>query len=63
MRDCAFRQIRKDWNLNLLTENDMEGCDPAMGATNLRPLLCNVYDASQATLPHQNLATAPPPLS
>jgi hypothetical protein len=29
----------------LLTENDMEGCDPAMGSTNLRTLLCNIHNA------------------
>ncbi len=29
-------------NINLLTDNDPEGCDPAMGATNLRVLLCNI---------------------
>ncbi|TEU18947.1 MAG: hypothetical protein E3J21_04915 [Anaerolineales bacterium] len=34
-------------NINLLTENDMEGCDPAMGSTNLRTLLCNVHKAEE----------------
>jgi len=37
-----------DWsNINLLTENDVEGCDPAMGSTNLRTLLCNIHKAEQ----------------
>ncbi len=35
-------------NINLLTENDMERCDPAMGATNLRTLLCNIHKAEEA---------------
>jgi len=34
-------------NINLLTENDMEGCDPAMGSTNLRTLLCNIHRAGE----------------
>ena len=34
-------------NINLLTENDMEGCDPAMGSTNLRTLLCDVHKAEE----------------
>lgn len=34
-------------NINLLTENDMEGCDPAMGSTNLRTLLCNIHKADE----------------
>jgi anaerobic selenocysteine-containing dehydrogenase len=29
-------------NTNVLTDNSFESCDPAMGATNLRVLLCNV---------------------
>lgn len=29
-------------NINLLTENEFEGCDQAMGATNLRTLLCDI---------------------
>ncbi|UCG20428.1 MAG: molybdopterin-dependent oxidoreductase [Deltaproteobacteria bacterium] len=33
-------------NVNLLTDNGYGGCDPAMGATNLRVLLCNVRKAS-----------------
>jgi anaerobic selenocysteine-containing dehydrogenase len=34
-------------NINLLTENDVEGCDPAMGSTNLRTLLCNIHKAEE----------------
>jgi anaerobic selenocysteine-containing dehydrogenase len=34
-------------NINLLTDNSMEMCDPAMGATNLRTLLCTIYKAQQ----------------
>lgn len=30
-------------NINLLTDNAYEGCDPAMGATNVRTLLCRIY--------------------
>ena len=33
-------------NINLLTENDFEGCDQAMGSTNLRTLLCNIRKVS-----------------
>ena len=29
-------------NIDLLTDNSYETCDPAMGATNLRVLLCDV---------------------
>jgi len=32
----------RDSNINLLTDNDPETCDPAMGATNLRVLLCRI---------------------
>ncbi|UCG11425.1 MAG: molybdopterin-dependent oxidoreductase [Deltaproteobacteria bacterium] len=32
-------------NVNVLTDNTSETCDPAMGATNLRVLLCNVEKA------------------
>jgi anaerobic selenocysteine-containing dehydrogenase len=32
----------KDSNINLLTDNDPATCDPAMGATNLRVLLCRI---------------------
>lgn len=30
-------------NINILTDNAYEGCDPAMGATNVRSLLCKIY--------------------
>lgn len=30
-------------NINILTDNAYEGCDPAMGATNVRTLLCRIY--------------------
>jgi len=32
-------------NINILTDNALSGHDPAMGATNLRVLLCRVYRA------------------
>jgi len=32
-------------NINLLTDNAMERCDPAMGSTNLRTLLCSIRKA------------------
>ncbi len=30
-------------NINLLTDNALETCDPAMGASNIRTLLCKIY--------------------
>ena len=30
-------------NINVLTDNAYETCDPAMGATNVRTLLCRIY--------------------
>ena len=30
-------------NINILTDNSYETCDPAMGATNVRTLLCKIY--------------------
>ena len=30
-------------NINILTDNAYEGCDPAMGATPVRTLLCRIY--------------------
>ncbi|HVP79763.1 MAG TPA: molybdopterin-dependent oxidoreductase [Thermodesulfobacteriota bacterium] len=30
-------------NINILTDNDLDGCDPAMGASNIRTLLCRIY--------------------
>jgi anaerobic selenocysteine-containing dehydrogenase len=29
-------------NINILTDNALEGCDPAMGASNIRTLLCKI---------------------
>jgi anaerobic selenocysteine-containing dehydrogenase len=34
-------------NIDLLTDNSYESCDPAMGATSLRVLLCNVERAPE----------------
>jgi anaerobic selenocysteine-containing dehydrogenase len=36
----------KGWNesnINVLTDNAYASCDPAMGATSVRTLLCNIY--------------------
>ncbi|MFC1884351.1 molybdopterin-dependent oxidoreductase [Thermodesulfobacteriota bacterium] len=33
----------EDSNINILTDNSYESCDPAMGATHVRTLLCRVY--------------------
>ena len=33
-------------NINILTDNALEGCDPAMGASNIRTLLCRIYPES-----------------
>jgi len=30
-------------NINILTDNSYESCDPAMGATHVRTLLCKIY--------------------
>ena len=30
-------------NINVLTDNAYDGCDPAFGATNIRTLLCKIY--------------------
>ncbi len=30
-------------NINILTDNSFESCDPAMGSTSVRTLLCNIY--------------------
>jgi anaerobic selenocysteine-containing dehydrogenase len=32
-------------NINILTDNAYETCDPAMGATSVRTLLCRIYPA------------------
>ncbi len=34
-------------NINILTDNAYETCDPAMGATSVRVLLCNIYPESK----------------
>ncbi len=34
-------------NINLLTDNAYEACDPAMGATSVRVLLCKIYPESK----------------
>jgi anaerobic selenocysteine-containing dehydrogenase len=34
-------------NINILTDNAYESCDPAMGATNLRVLLCDVNPVTE----------------
>ncbi len=36
-------------NSNILTDNDPKGLDAAMGASNLRVLLCKVYPAAEAS--------------
>jgi len=33
-------------NINILTDNDPTGYDPAMGATNLRVLMCKIYPSN-----------------
>jgi anaerobic selenocysteine-containing dehydrogenase len=38
-------------NINILTDNSYAGCDPAMGATSVRTLLCRIYP--EATVPPQ----------
>jgi anaerobic selenocysteine-containing dehydrogenase len=37
----------RESNANILTENDLQGHDPAMGATNLRVMLCNIRRAGE----------------
>ncbi|MDM8542436.1 molybdopterin dinucleotide binding domain-containing protein [Desulfococcaceae bacterium HSG9] len=32
-------------NINILTDNAYQSCDPAMGATSVRTLLCKIYPA------------------
>jgi len=34
-------------NINILTDNAFETCDPAMGATHIRTLLCRIYPEDQ----------------
>jgi anaerobic selenocysteine-containing dehydrogenase len=33
----------EDSNINILTDNSFSNCDPAMGATHVRTLLCKIY--------------------
>lgn len=40
----------KTSNINLLTDNDPDTCDPAMGATNLRVLLCRISKRNEGPL-------------
>lgn len=35
-------------NINVLTDNDPEGYDVAMGSTNLRVLMCKIYPAEES---------------
>ncbi len=37
----------KESNINMLTDNSYESCDPAMGSTSVRTLLCNIYPEEQ----------------
>jgi len=37
-----------DSNINILTDNSYESCDPAMGSTSVRTLLCNIYKEQKA---------------
>jgi len=41
----------QDANINLLTDNDPATCDPAMGSTNLRVLLCRISPAQKLPSP------------
>ena len=36
-------------NINILIDNALEGCDPAMGASNIRTLLCRIYPETKAS--------------
>ena len=38
-------------NINILTDNALEGCDPAMGASNIRTLLCRIYPEKEGGQP------------
>jgi anaerobic selenocysteine-containing dehydrogenase len=35
-------------NVNILTDNAYDNCDPAMGATHVRTLLCNIFPENSA---------------
>jgi anaerobic selenocysteine-containing dehydrogenase len=37
-------------NINILTDNAYENCDPAVGATHVRTLLCNIYPEKKDAL-------------
>lgn len=37
-------------NINILTDNAYENCDPAMGATHVRTLLCKIYPEKKEAL-------------
>jgi anaerobic selenocysteine-containing dehydrogenase len=37
----------KESNINILTDNAYETCDPAMGATSVRVLLCKIYPEAE----------------
>ncbi len=37
-------------NINILTDNAYETCDPAMGATSVRVLLCKIYPEAEQGL-------------
>ncbi|NNG01070.1 MAG: molybdopterin-dependent oxidoreductase [Desulfobacteraceae bacterium] len=39
-------------NINILTDNRYETCDPAMGATSVRTLLCRIYPVSESEVSH-----------
>jgi anaerobic selenocysteine-containing dehydrogenase len=36
-------------NINILTDSALEDCDPAMGASNIRTLLCRIYPERKAS--------------
>ncbi|MBW1714200.1 MAG: molybdopterin oxidoreductase, partial [Deltaproteobacteria bacterium] len=40
-------------NIDLLTDNAYQACDPAMGATSLRVLLCDIEKAPDPAAPKQ----------
>jgi anaerobic selenocysteine-containing dehydrogenase len=40
-------------NVNILTDNAYENCDPAMGATHIRTLLCNIYPEKNGGASHE----------
>jgi len=42
----------RDANINMLTDNAFETCDPAMGATSVRTLLCRIKPDSEAAPGH-----------